>query len=269
MRRRLERSARTVLKSAAAVVDPMFRRLQGPRILIYHQVGVDLGRQMEVTAENFVKQLDWMYTNGEIVDIESAIERRADPSADRLFVLTFDDGFEDVYQTAFPLMKERGTPFTLYLTTRPIETGEPLDPRYPTAKPFTWDQVGEMIDTGLATIGAHTHTHPDLRAATPNRIEEELDLSNNFIEKRTGVVVKHFAYPWGWWSPAADPFVRDRYETATVGSTSSVLPDGDLTVIGRLPVQSSDDMLWFTQRVKRGLLLENALRRRRANYAGP
>ena len=78
-------------------------------------------------------------------------------------MLTFDDGFEDVYHNAFPLMKERGLPFTLYLTTNPIETGEPLDPRYPEAKPLTWDQINEMAGTGLVTIGAHTHTHPDLQ----------------------------------------------------------------------------------------------------------
>ena len=155
MRRRVKRLARVTLKAVAAAVDPLFGPLPGPRILIYHQVGGNSGREMEVSTRTFGKQLDWMQTNGEIVDLETAIGRRGEPDAAKLFVLTFDDGFEDVYHNAFPLMKERGIPFTLYLTTRPIETGEPLDPRYPDARPFTWDQVNEMAATDLATIGAH------------------------------------------------------------------------------------------------------------------
>ena len=78
-------------------------------------------------------------------------------------VLTFDDGFEDVYDNAFPLLRERGIPFVLYLSTLPIETGEPLNLHYPEARPLMWDQINEMIDSGLVTVGAHTHTHPDLR----------------------------------------------------------------------------------------------------------
>ena len=266
---RLKRAARVALKIVATVVDPLFGRLRGPRILVYHQVGVNFGREMEVSTQTFTRQLDWMQDNGEIVSLESAIERAAETGAHKLFVLTFDDGFADVYHNAFPLMKQRGIPFTLYLTTRPIETGEPLDPRYPNAKPMTWDQVNEMIGAGLVTIGAHTHTHPDLRDLVTDQIAEELDASNTIIEQRTGRRPKHFTYPWGWWAESADHLVRERYDTATVGWTSPVMPLSDLAVLGRLPIQSSDEIVWFKRRVKTGLRLENMIRRRRSKYAGP
>ncbi len=265
----LNRAARIALKAVAAAVDPLFISLHGPRILIYHQVGVNLGREMEVSTETFIKQLDWIQANGEVVDLETAIDRRGQPDADKLFVLTFDDGFEDVYHNAFPLMKERGIPFTLYLTSRPIDTGEPLDPRYPDARPLTWDQVNEMAATGLATIGAHTHTHLDLRTATADQIRDELDRSNMAIARSTGRAPRHFTYPRGWWSKVADPLVRERYETATVGSTSPVTAASDLATLGRLPVQSSDGVTWFTRRVTRGLQLESMIRRRLAGYSGP
>lgn len=269
MKDQLKRTARVALKTVSAAVDPLLGPLPGPRILIYHQVGVNHGREMEVSTEAFTKQLDWMQAKGEIVDLKTAIERRGDPDADKLFVVTFDDGYEDVYHNAFPLMKDRGIPFTLYLTTRPIETGEPLDTRYPEARPLTWDQVNEMTATGLATIGAHTHTHLDLRDAAADRISGELDRSNELIHRHTGSAPRHFTYPWGWWSETADPLVRERYETATVGSTSPITASSDLSTLGRFPVQSSDGMIWFTRRNARGLRLENVIRRRRAGYSGP
>lgn len=269
MRRRLKRVTRIVLKGAAVAVDPLFGKFPGPRILIYHQVGISLGREMEVSTENFIGQLDWIEERGEIVNLETAIARRGEPKADKLSVLTFDDGFEDVYHNAFPHMRARGIPFTLYLTTMPIETGEPLDPRYPGARPLTWDQVNEMIATGLVTVGAHTHTHPDLRNTPADVVADELDTSNEVILENTGSVPRHFTYPWGWWSETADPLVRERYETATVGSTSPITMESDLMTLGRFPVQSSDGMTWFTRRTKRGLRLENAVRRRRAGYLGP
>ena len=265
----LKNAARVSLKAVAAAVDPLLGPLPGPRILIYHQVGTDCGREMEVSTEVFSSQLDWLRAHGQIVDLDTAVEQRGDASADRLFVLTFDDGFKDVYHNAFPLMEAKGVPFTLYLTTRPIEAGTVLDARYPDAKPLTWEQVNEMVSTGLVTVGAHTHNHLDLRLTPADVVADELDISNKLILENTGLAPRHFTYPWGWWSETADPLVRERYKTATVGSTSSITSESDPLKLGRFPVQASDGMAWFARRAKGGLRLENSVRRRRAGYSGP
>jgi len=264
MRDRLEGAARVALKGLAVALDPLFGRSLGPRILIYHQVGVCLGREMEVSTGTFVEQLDWLQKAGEIVDIATAIERRNEAGADKLFVLTFDDGFEDVYRNAFPLMKERSAPFTLYLTTSPIETGQPLDSRFPDAMPLDWHQVVEMAETGLATIGAHTHTHSDLRLLTPDQIEDELDTSNRLISDRTGISPKHFTYPWGWWSRSADRIVRQHYESSTAGGAVRTVSDGEPHLMVRRPVQRSDSLVFFRRRLNHGLRLEEEVRRIRS-----
>ncbi len=242
-------------KSGFALLDPLFGPLPGPRILIYHQVGVDFGREMEVSTSAFRGQLNWIESRGEITDLETAVERRNERNADQLFVLTFDDGFDDVYHNAFPLMQQRGIPFTLYLTTHPIETGEPLDPNYPGARPLTWKHVNEMIGSGLVTVGAHTHSHPDLRNSSPNVIAQELALSDGLIEERTGIRPRHFTYPWGWWSQAADRQVRQRYDTATVGSGWSG-SGSDIHQIERLPIQASDSRFLFPRKALTGSPME-------------
>jgi peptidoglycan/xylan/chitin deacetylase (PgdA/CDA1 family) len=192
---------------------------------------------------------------------------RSDAEANRLFVLTFDDGYRDLYTTAFPILAERGLPFTLYLTTHPVETGDPLTDS-DQAAPLTWDQVNEMLESGLMTLGAHTHRHVDLREYGPTRIAAELDRSNQLIEKRTGVHPRHFAYPWGYWSEDAEPLVRVRYDTATLGAGPPITEDTDLHRLHRIPVQRSDGMTFFRRKLDTGMQLEEKVRRRLRGYEG-
>jgi len=255
-----KRAVRVTVKAVSAAIDPLFGPLSGPQILIYHQVGANLGREMEVSTATFIKQIEWLQANGEIVDLPTAVASRGEDGASRNFVLTFDDGFRDVYVNAFPIMRELCIPFTLYLTTRPIETGEPIDRRYPDAEPLTWEQVNEMVETGLVTIGAHTHTHPDLREVVADEIQGELDTSNQIILERTGVAPAHFTYPWGRWSEVADPLVRERYQSSTVGGSTRVSSSDGPHRRARLPVQRSDGFRFFVRRMKYGFRLEEQIR---------
>ena len=223
---------------------------------------------MEVTAEHFRNQIDWLGENGDVVDLDTAVASRGLPESSRMFVLTFDDGYADVYRNAFPLLRERALAFTLYLTTAPIETGEPLrnDGR---AEPLTWDQVADMAEHGRVTIGAHTHTHPDLRSIDEAEVAEEVTVSNRLIEERLGVEPRHFTYPWGYWSPQADRVVRSAYETATLGSGKPVTGATDPLLLNRVPVQLSDGTAFFRHRMVGGLRLEDRVRRLVRGYRGP
>lgn len=260
--------ARSAVKSLAGLADHFMARPTGPRILIYHQVGAGLGRQMEVTVAAFRGHLEALASGYEVVTLDEAVRRWQEPGADRLVVLTFDDGYRDTYVTVFPLLREKGHPFTLYLATESIETGRPLGP-VPGAEPLTWDQIGEMSGSGLVTIGAHTHTHRDLRHAGLSEVLEEIDVSNQLIRGRLGLDPRHFAYPWGWWSAAADGVVRDRYQTAVLGGTPSPEASPQPHRLHRYPIQLSDGTRHFRSRLRGGLRLEEWLRRARAGYRGP
>ncbi len=65
------RAAKQAVKLAAAAGDKVVGPLRGPRILIYHQVGAGTGLEMEVTTDDFRRQLDWLGDNGEVVDLET------------------------------------------------------------------------------------------------------------------------------------------------------------------------------------------------------
>ncbi len=261
-------AVRTGSKVAFATADLFMGGFPGPRVLIYHQIDAGLGRQMEVGAEAFVAQMDWLQRHGQVVDLDTAFANREAPDAQRMFVLTFDDGYEDFYRNGYPELVRRGLPFLLYLTTHPVESGEPLTPGG-RADPLTWGQIEEMATSGLMTVGAHTHRHPDLRHLDADRIVEELDTSNELIRRRLGVEPHHFAYPWGYWSEQADAAVRSRYETATLGSGAPITARTDPVLINRVPVQLGDGVFFFTRKMQSGLRLEDKVRRRITGYVGP
>lgn len=258
--------ARAASKVVFTVSDYLLRSPRGPRILIYHQVGLSVGQQMEVAVEDFDWQLNWLAENRQVVDLETAIELWDEPDSDQFVVLTFDDGYSDLYTEGLPRLKAYGYPFTLYLATQGVES------RSESSLPerLTWDQIEDMYETGLLTIGGHTHTHRDLRHAEPDEITEELVTSDSLIESRLGVRVRHFAYPWGYWSESADRLIRERYETAMLGApsiTSSIHVDNWL--IHRFPIQMSDGSRWFPSRLRGGFLSEEVIRRILRQYDGP
>jgi len=255
---------RAAAKSLFAAADIVRRSPPGPRVLIYHQVGTNHGHQMEVTLEDFKRQIDWLHSEREVVDLDTARARWSEPGADRLAVLTFDDGYSDVFTTAFPMLEDREMPFVLYVSTSLI-----ADDSASVDGTLTWSDLEKMLASGLMTLGAHTHGHPDLRSLRAEEVEEELSTSDDVLHRRLGLRPRHFAYPYGFWSESADASVRQRYDTAVLGGNPrpDVAPDPHL--IHRYPVQLSDGFTFFKRRMSGGFWLEETLRRRLKGYTGP
>lgn len=222
---------------------------------------------MNVPVDAFRRQIDWLSARGEILSLEEALRRRGEADSGRYFVITFDDGYADVFDNAFPLLEQRQIPFTLYLTSGPIDAPDDF-PQWP-GRPLTWDQTKVMAGSGLMTMGAHTHTHPDLRYVDGRAAVEEVELSNELIQHQVGVMPRHFTYPKGWWSPTADPVIRRSYSSATLGMGRSITADSDVFTLHRVSVLRSDGFGVFRRKMVTGGRTEARARRLRHRYTGP
>lgn len=256
----VERALRATSKAVFATADLFLGGWPGPRILIYHEINENPIREMDLSPEVFARQAQWLTSHGRVVGLEDAIANAGDPASSSAFVLTFDDGYGGLYRHAYPILRDSGLPFTLYLTSQLVEDrGGGLG----------WDEVNAMAESGLLTVGAHTHTHPDLRELSTEQVEHEISTSNGLIEERTGTKPLHFAYTKGYWAEAAEPVLRRHYATAVLGAGPPIDSTTDPLRLSRVPVQKSDGYFFFKRKMKRGLRMEEWARARLKGYKNP
>lgn len=250
VRGRLKRGLARLQRPAAA---------SGATLLIYHRVGGGTTNELDLDPATFERQLD-LLADHDVVSLDTAVDRLEAGDASPSFVLTFDDGFEDVYDNAWPLLRQRGIPFTIYLATAYMGTTMKWEGATATGEPgrgLSWDRLRELVDSGLCTIGNHTHTHARPEALTT----DELDACTAEIERRLGVRPQHFTYPWGIPVPALQGAMRERFRSASTGELGRNLPGTDLMRLRRVPVRRTDPDAFFAAKLSGNLLPERAYAR--------
>lgn len=103
--------------------------------------------------------------------------------------LYFDDGFLDVYENAYPILKNQGIRATLFVTTDYIDQKGGYDSY------LSWEQVQSMQD--VFEIGAHSLTHKKLSKISIEDARREMSDSKKVIEEKLGHGIAAFSYPHG------------------------------------------------------------------------
>lgn len=235
----------------------LFRWLRGRDgkipILMYHSVADEDESatrpyfRLATTPSQFLQQMTWLHEHGyRTVSLASAVGRLREggTTARGMVVITFDDGYRNFCQHAFPALERFGFTATMFLPTASI-ADRPLV--FNQRECMTWSDVRDLQQRGIS-FGSHTVSHPQLHGLHRDRIREEILRSRRTIEDRTGFAVDSFAYPYAF--PQTDePFkamLRTileesgyRYGVCTrigrAGATSDPL------FLERLPVNSDDD----------------------------
>ncbi len=188
------------------------------------------------------------------VSLQDAVQRLEAPgqSYDKLVVLTFDDGYQDFFTDAFPILSKYGFTATVFLPTAYIgKTAR----RFKGNDCLTWDQIRELRTAGTH-FGSHTVTHPQLRTLKTQAVREELRDSKETIEDKLGCPVNSFAYPFAL--PEGDHAFTQRlrtmleetgYETGVSTRVGTADRTDDKFFAKRLPVNSGDDSRLFAAKL--------------------
>ncbi len=165
-------------------------------------------------------------------------------------VVTFDDGYRDFHDAVLPMLVKHHVPALLYLATGLVSNG--VGTQMPEA--LTWTQLREAVDTGLVTVGSHTHGHVDLSKTTETEAEEEMRRSKDLIEEHLGTECAHFAYPWSVGSVSADRAARRLFRSAALDAWRTNRAGRiDPYRLGRVPILRSDGRFFFRRKVRGGL----------------
>jgi peptidoglycan/xylan/chitin deacetylase (PgdA/CDA1 family) len=232
-------------------------------ILTYHSISENLfGKvhpyhQINTPVSVFAMQMKWLRREGyrtiNLSELLSGFDGKQDLT--KTVVLTFDDGYQDFYTDAFPLLKQCGFTATVFLATDRIRD---TSVRIEGADYLTWREVRELHCEGTA-FGSHSATHADFRSLGPDQIDYELGYSKETIEQRIGAPVESFSYPFAL--PEEDGnFIRYLtdtlenlgYANGVCSTIGRAMPKDGRFFLPRLSVNSWDDVELLRAKVQGG-----------------
>ena len=239
-----------LLGAVATVIAPLSdvyaqQRSAEVPILVYHRFGPTVADMMTVTTAVFEEQLAWLRDHQyQIIPLGSLVSSLRDPSApipEHVVAVTADDGHKSVYTEMFPLIKRYRFAVTLFIYPSAISNA---------SYALTWEQLAEMIKTGLVDVQSHTYWHPNFRheraRLSPDDyrtfVMTQLTRSKQVLERHFGGSVDMLAWPFGIFDPELEQwaalagyraaFTLER-SAATRGSDPLALPRYLMTDLDR------------------------------------
>ena len=219
----------------------MHLRLQRPTMLIlaYHRVNPEVRDGLSIPPVVFREQLITLLDRGlSNVVLDEAMASPVTSEHRHDFAITFDDGYQDNYLHAAPILDELGLRATVYVVSSMIDSDDP----YPWLKPsqsgsydredlhMTSSQLEDGMGRGLFTLGSHTVSHPLLSRLDIGSAQDEISLSKSDLERHFGVEVQTFCYPAGDLNSEIVDIVQSAGYRAAVVTPNRYIPETNLTL---------------------------------------
>jgi peptidoglycan/xylan/chitin deacetylase (PgdA/CDA1 family) len=186
--------ARTMFVQLSTLGVPLGGAKDGVLILCYHGMrAADRAR--------FERQLRQLRGLGDIIGLNDGLKLLAgEPIGGRYVCLTFDDGYRDAFDHAFPILAAQNVPATFFVVTGWIDERR--------SGVIGWSECRHLAAGGIE-IGSHSVTHPHLANLDQATAETELAASRARIEAELAQPCLHFACPFGQpgedYRPERDP----------------------------------------------------------------
>lgn len=173
-----------------------FRSAKLPRVVMLHQVTPHTEASgMNMPPEKFEQLLQYLVKRNSTFCFVSELDQYQGQK--NIVALSFDDGFLDNYQYAYPLLKKYNAKATIFLATK-IEGIEKLNA----------EQIQEMSNSGMIEFGAHTQHHVNLLKLSDDIAYAEMQTSKQDVEALVGKCPS-FAYPFGRFNEKHQQMAKD------------------------------------------------------------
>ncbi len=209
-------------------------------VLMYHSIDytADKKDRMAVSPDNFARQMKYLRDHGyNVIPLDEAVsyikqKKRPPP---KTVAITIDDGYENNYKYAYPVLKQYHIPATMFVVINFIGKNGFL----------TWGEIREMSASGVVDIESHTKSHPWLTGVDDKRLKDELAGSREILERMLGKKVKFVCYPMGVYNEHVKSMVKEAgYEAGFATKPTNVTPNYDVYEIKRVRISSTADNLF-------------------------
>ena len=232
-----------ILLTAILLVSWEFSQFRYIPVLMYHSVYsyAHPKDRITVSVETFNRQMEFLKRNKYNVipleELPNFLKRKKIPY--KTIAITFDDGYEDNYLYAFPILKNYNIPATIFLIVNYIDEPNHLNRL----------QIYEMKNCGLIAFGSHTLNHHNLVSLNDDELKKEIFDSKKILEKKLSSCVKTFAYPYGFFDKRSKGLVKQAgYILAMAASKTRGWDPSDLFAYKRVRISEKDRNLfvfWF------------------------
>ncbi|MGA8655579.1 MAG: polysaccharide deacetylase family protein [Chthoniobacterales bacterium] len=226
------------LAAATPTPAPVIDRTARFIVLCYHRFEDKPHDSLAIAPAEFHAQMQALKDNGiAVISMKDLLAwRRGEKSIPaKSCVITIDDGYTSGYNVAWPILKEYGYPFTMFIYTNYVEVG---------GKSITWAQLEEMRDAGV-DIESHTVSHRDLRHAPAGQdyntwLHNEIYTSKDILEQHLGIKISVFAFPYGTFNEVVRKMALDAgYEALFTVYGQHMGIDAPADQIGRYAIEST------------------------------
>ncbi|QGM26845.1 polysaccharide deacetylase family protein [Acinetobacter towneri] len=235
-----------------------------PRVLMYHMVREHIDgakfNKLRVKPAEFDKQVAWMKAQGFHFVTMQELQDNWGNHPEKTVAITFDDGYLDNLENAFPILEKYQAKATIYVV---VDRHDRDWSTYKKAhhnsgelahEPKLNDiQVKQLSNSGLIEIGSHTMTHANLSKLDDAACLKELTESKYQLEALIAKPVKSFAYPFGIYSERDVQLAKQAgYSNAvtTKEGIDSISPD--FMQLQRIKISGKDSIFAVKLRMKLG-----------------
>ena len=194
----------------------VFAKENSAAFFVYHRFGEKTFPSTNITMKQFKSHINEIKKNNyNVLSITEIVDHLINkkPLPEKTIGLTIDDAFKSVYKKAWPLLKESGLPFTIFVSTGHVSSRS--------KSYMTWEEIKELSDSGVS-IGHHTVNHPHLVNKSIDVLEDEIENANNAFQENLGYVPDIFSYPYGEYNLQIKDFIKEKKFKAAFGQQSGI-----------------------------------------------
>ena len=217
-------------------------------ILMYHSI-ID-NNNNSIPIKLFEKQMLLMKKMGyETINFDNLnrIQNK------KKFIITFDDGYENIFVNAFPILKSLNFKATCFLIANKIGGYNEWDKNknnFIKMKLMNLNQINEWVKNGFS-IGSHTMDHLDLTKLNYKEKINQITSSKQFINEMFNVKINSFAYPFGLYDAESQNIVKKYYSFAvTTRRSRYIINKFNDELLPRVPISKNDNLFKFFFKIK-------------------